>query len=119
MLTLPAVVLLLYAKELKFLEMRHPIPFSGPGKLQENDAPRWAEVIPELARLHDLRVLKLSFPVQLRPVDQASITAAGKVLQDRSVHYDRKLILQQIIPPQPKLPNKEDVIYSSEEILIR
>ncbi len=82
------------------LEIRRPVN-RGLGILSQNTAPaQWAQVIPSLAGLKQLRVLILTFPRRDEvPSDRASIDAARDVLRNSELGGEKKLIIRRIEAP--------------------
>ncbi|PSR71359.1 hypothetical protein PHLCEN_2v12771 [Hermanssonia centrifuga] len=102
------------------LEIRRPVN-RGLGILSQNTAPaQWAQVIPSLAGLKQLRVLILTFPRRDEvPSDRASIDAARDVLRNSELGGEKKLIIRRIEAPHyennpPHDPDKDLDLLLSE-----
>lgn len=109
--------LLKFAPGLQALEMRRPVHGCKPGWYLRDEAPAvWAQLIPQLSTLRELRTIQLSFPTpQGCPSDVASIAAAREVLTRRRVQTRRKLVIRRVLAPGWMVGQVEDITYSSTE----
>ena len=106
------------APKLHILEIRRPV-YGCLRILTQNTAPSvWADVIPKLAELSELRVIKLTFPGSDEvDTDLLSIAAARKVLKESNLQQERKLVIRRVLAPHYTTPHREDLLHSiSEEI---
>ena len=107
-----------WAHSLRILEIRHPRnSWEEWDHENSKDAPEaWAAVISLLVGLPELSTLKLSFPHYFQPTDTVTLEAARKVMRERAVNWERKLVIRRIMSPNHKRPAREDIItYSAEE----
>ncbi|THH31684.1 hypothetical protein EUX98_g2490 [Antrodiella citrinella] len=101
--------LLKNAPKLHTLEIRRPVK-SFRFETRITAPAIWAEVIPQLSKLPELRTIKLSFPGRETSSDSASIEAARKVLRNSRVTRERKLIIRRVFAPHNTNSQWEDVV---------
>ncbi|TCD67719.1 hypothetical protein EIP91_012017 [Steccherinum ochraceum] len=92
-------LLVKYAPHLHTLELRHPVDWFHGALSSWTRPPAWADVIPELSHLTQLRVLQLSFSSQAHANEMMVIQAARKVMIGQMTLQTRKLEIRRVIAP--------------------
>lgn len=103
------------APKLHKLEIRSPVTWTSQKRSTTPDA--WAEIIPRLSELPELRIIQLSFPGREHPSDSASIEASRRVLRTfkADVDRERKLIIRRVFAPHISNTHNTDFVETYTE----